>query len=51
MWLIQAKETVIKNYGLESVTTIGADEEDAASALLEYEIQEGAVGMELGFFI
>jgi hypothetical protein len=36
---------------IQSVAAVGADEEDAAGALLEYEIQEGAGGVELGFFI
>ena len=38
-------------YGRKSVATVGADEEDAAGALLKYEIQEGAGSVELGFFI
>lgn len=38
-------------YGQKSVATVGADEEDATGALLEYEIQEGAGSVELGFFI
>ena len=33
------------------VAAVGADEEDAARALLEYEVQEGAGSVELGFFI
>ena len=36
---------------IQLVATKGADEEDAAGALLKYEIQEGAVGMKLGFVI
>ena len=33
------------------VAAVGANEEDAAGALFEDEVQEGTVGMELGFLI
>jgi hypothetical protein len=38
-------------WAIQSVATVGTDEEDATGALLEYEIQEGAGSVELGFFI